>query len=142
MKDNKDKKYKVAVYGSLRKGLSNHPLLESVKAEYLGRFDTNPIFSMYSLGGYPGLKAGGSTSINMEVYEVDEKGLESVNQLEGYDPKSTNNDFYNRVTMSTPYGEAYTYIYVPNVRKEDFVDSGDWKDYYSTHSINKIMNII
>lgn len=137
-----EKKYKVAVYGSLRKGLSNHLVLTESNAKYLGRFETKPIFSMYSLGGFPGLKPKGSTSINMEVYEVDKKGLKSVDGLEGYDANSDNNNFYNRVTLDTPYGEAYTYLYVPSVQDRDFVDSGDWKDFHSTHAINKIMNII
>lgn len=121
-------KKRVAVYGSLRKGLGNYARHLS-SATHLGDFQTTPVFDMYSLGGYPGLKLKGSTPIYMEVYEVDDKELDGINMLEGYDPNSDHNDFYNRVVISTPYGEAYTYIYQGDIKNNIKVESGDWKDF-------------
>lgn len=125
----------VAVYGSLRSGMSNHRLLE--KANYLGTFDTEPVFSLYALGGYPGIKQNGEISIVMEVYEVDDLESRKVDNLEGYSPTSNDNYFYDRIVIDTPFGKAKTYIYVPEVDESRIVKSGDWKEY-----VNKITNVI
>ena len=127
-------KFNIAVYGSLRNGLHNHSLIKDEK--FLGMFETTPAFEMYSLGSYPGLKTDGSTPILMEVYEVDADTLESVDALEGYSENSEHNNFYDRIKISTPFGDAYTYIYVPSVTDADRVESGDWAEYYQTSKVN------
>jgi len=124
------KKILVAVYGSLRQDMGNHRLLEN--ANYLGEFKTEPVFSLYSLGGYPGLKENGKTSITMEVYEVTPEQARRVDALEGYNPESSNNTFYDKIFIDTPYGKAGTYIYVPNTNRLTLVESGDWREYRET----------
>ena len=121
------KKYLVGVYGSLRKSMSNyHYYLSS--SEYKGTFSTEPEYTLHSLQWYPGLKLNGNTSVVMEVYEVDEKTLTNLNRLEGYCPgeKST---FYDRIEIDTPWGKAFTYIYVNELSKDSIVESGDWFEY-------------
>ena len=121
------KKYLVRVYGSLRKSMSNyHYYLSS--SEYKGTFSTEPEYTLHSLQWYPGLKLNGNTSVVMEVYEVDEKTLTNLNRLEGYYPgeKST---FYDRIEINTPWGKAFTYIYVNELSKDSIVESGDWFEY-------------
>ena len=121
------KKYLVGVYGSLRKSMSNyHYYLSS--SEYKGTFSTEPEYTLHSLQWYPGLKLNGNTSVVMEVYEVDEKTLTNLNRLEGYYPgeKST---FYDRIEINTPWGKAFTYIYVNELSKDSIVESGDWVMY-------------
>ena len=121
------KKYLVAVYGSLRSGMGNHQYYLS-DSEYKGKFTTEPEYTLYSLQWYPGLKLNGNTSVVMEVYEVDEKTLTNLNRLEGYYPgeKST---FYDRIEINTPWGKAFTYIYVNELSKDSIVESGDWVMY-------------
>ena len=80
-----NKKYLVSVYGSLRKKQSNYEYYLS-SSIYKGTFSTEPEYTLHSLSYYPGLKLNGSTSIVMEVYEVDEETLNTVNRLEGYRP--------------------------------------------------------
>lgn len=121
------KKNLVAVYGSLRKNMGNHGLLEN--AEYLGEFTTEPIYNLHSLGGFPGLKKGGNTAVVMEVYEVDEPTARRVDALEGYDPNSNDNTFYDKEMIETPYGEAGVYFYVRDLRPESIVESGDWRQF-------------
>ena len=118
------KKHLVAVYGSLRSGMSNYQYYLS-NSEYKGTFTTEPEYTLHSLSYYPGLKLNGNHSIVMEVYEVDEKTLENLNRLEGYYPgeKST---FYDRIEIDTPWGKAFTYIYVNELSKDSIVESGDW----------------
>jgi len=114
----------IAVYGSLLSDLHNNIILKNSKC--LGTFKTEPIFSLYSLGGFPGLKENGNTSVTMEVYEVDEITAARVDRLEGYTPnqKAT---FYDKIPIDTPYGEASVYIYVDKLPEERLVKSGDWK---------------
>lgn len=123
------KKHLVGVYGSLRKTMSNHQYHLS-SSEYKGTFSTEPEYTLHSLSYYPGLKLNGNTSVVMEVYEVDENTLKRLNQLEGYYPgeKST---FYDRIEINTPWGKAFTYIYVNELSKESIVESGDWVAYKS-----------
>ena len=121
------KKYLVSCYGSLRRGMSNHQYYLS-DSEYKGTFSTEPEYTLHSLQWYPGLKLNGNTSVVMEVYEVDEETLKNLNRLEGYYPgeKST---FYDRIEINTPWGKAFTYIYVNELSKYSIVESGDWVMY-------------
>jgi gamma-glutamylcyclotransferase (GGCT)/AIG2-like uncharacterized protein YtfP len=129
---------RIAVYGSLRKGMHNHTLIEDAK--YLGRYETKPIYNMYAVSTYPGLKLQGNTSIVMEVYEVDNELLSLVDRLEGYSPHATNNDFYNRVTINTPFGLAYTYLYVPDIPEHaQPVYEGDWVNFKNDESLKNLL---
>ena len=121
------KKHLVACYGSLRRGMGNHHYYLS-ESEYKGTFPTEPEYTLHSLSAYPGLKLNGNTSVVMEVYEVDEDTLKNLNRLEGYYPgeKST---FYDRIEIDTPWGKAFTYIYVNELSKDSIVESGDWVAY-------------
>jgi gamma-glutamylcyclotransferase (GGCT)/AIG2-like uncharacterized protein YtfP len=117
----------IAVYGTLRKNMPNHGKI--INSKYKGSFDTLPIYTMYALGHYPGLKKG-HTSILMEVYDVTPDELSQVNALEGYNPHSNTNTFYDRILIRTPWGMAYTYMYIPSVHDYEEVESGDWKEHY------------
>lgn len=115
--------YKVAVYGTLRKGNGNNVLLSDSK--FLGEGFTLPKFEMFSLGAFPGI-TGGSTSIKVEVYEVDSETLSRLDRLEGYRGIGENN-FYDREIISTPYGNAMTYTLRDDGYNEyPRIESGDW----------------
>lgn len=118
----------VAVYGSLRKGLGNHRLLQNSK--YLGEFKTEPVFSLYSLGSYPGLKENGTTSVVMEVYEVNKETAIRVDNLEDYTP-GEKAYFYDKIPIETPWGIASVYTYVNPISEDRLVKSGDWKEFRS-----------
>ena len=119
----------ISVYGSLRKGLHNHGLISD--SQLLGEFKTEPVYSLYSLGGFPGLKENGNTSVVMEVYAVDETTASYVDGLEGYSPDRVAT-FYDKVPIQTPYGEASVYTYVRNIPEDRLVESGDWKKFINT----------
>tara|TARA_R110002050_G_scaffold51747_1_gene118635 strand:+ start:1079 stop:1492 length:414 start_codon:yes stop_codon:yes gene_type:complete len=129
-KEKKDESFLVAVYGSLRRGLGNHGVLGTT-SEFLGEIKTKAEFSLYDLGYYPGIKEKGQTSIVMEVYKVTPSILSSVNRLEGYveDREAT---FYDRISIPTEFGDAFTYVFVPPVDNRDKVIMGDWKEYYES----------
>ena len=119
-----NKKYLVSVYGSLRKTMGNHNYY-LLNSEYKGTFTTEPEYTLHSLSAYPGLKQNGNHSVVMEVYEVDEDTLKNLNRLEGYRPGETST-FYDRIEIDTPWGKAFTYIYVNELSKDSIVESGDW----------------
>jgi len=37
--------------------------------------------------------------------------------------------FYDRIEINTPWGKAFTYIYVNELSKDSIVESGDWVAY-------------
>lgn len=125
----------IVVYGSLRKFGHNHRLIEN--SEYLGEFNSPPIYSLYSLGSFPGLKEGGETSVVFEVYSVDETTAKQVDRLEGY-TEGGNNTFYDKIKIDTPFGEASVYTYQGSVRESDLVKSGDWKSYFENKRLSSI----
>lgn len=116
----------VAVYGSLRKGLHNHNLLED--ADFLGT-DQVSGFKMYSMGGFPFITHDGATesdTIQIEVYQVDPYEMRRLDQLEGYP------SFYNRELIKTKYGDAWIYFIDDEVAGHPPVIHGDWFKYYSS----------
>ncbi len=122
-----NKKFLVSCYGSLRREMSNHQYHLS-SSVYKGTFTTEPEYTLHSLSYYPGLKLNGNHSVVMEVYEVDEKTLETLDRLEGYRP-GEKASFYDRIEINTPWGKAFTYIYVNELSKDSIVESGDWVEF-------------
>lgn len=118
-----ENKVLIAVYGTLRQGFGNHRLINN--AELMGTFKTEPEFSLYNLGGFPGLKQDGKTAVTMEVYAVNDQEARSVDRLEGYTPGG-DNYFYDKIDIETPWGNAGVYIYMGGVREESFIESGDY----------------
>jgi len=121
-------KYKVAVYGSLRRGAGNSSLLKS--ARYVGKTVLPPHYTMYSLGPFPGVVKGGHTPIIVEIYEVEDHILARLDTLEGYGGKDYDN-FYNRECINTNYGYCYIYLINRRYRNRDYpkVITGDWMKY-------------
>lgn len=114
----------IACYGTLRKGCGNHGHFLK-DAEFLGTFKSEPVYSMYTCGGFPGLKEHGNTAIVLEVYAVTEHEAKRVDSLEGYyeDREAT---FYDKKRIDTPWGNASIYIYVGELPESRLIASGDW----------------
>ena len=111
---------RVFVYGSLRRGLHNHHFLAG--ATFVGDDVTEPAFTLYSLGAFPAMVQGGTTSVVGEVYEVDARTLAALDRLEGHP------HFYQRVPATLRSGAAVeTYVVPPaTVRGREVVEGGDW----------------
>lgn len=109
---------RVFVYGTLRRGEVNAGLLS--EAELLGCHVTLPHYTMYSLGAYPGVVARGRTPIAGEVYSVDRRQLTQLDRLEDY-PR-----LYERRLISSPWGNAWIYLYRGGRHGFRVIPSGDW----------------
>ncbi|HWP94944.1 MAG TPA: gamma-glutamylcyclotransferase family protein [Gammaproteobacteria bacterium] len=108
---------RIFVYGSLRRDGSAHRLLRG--AVCLGRWRTPPCYTLLSLGDWPAAVMGGRTAIAGEVYAVSHRILAVLDAYEGVP------GLYRRLTIATPWGEAWMYVLARPVRAPRAA-SGDW----------------
>lgn len=100
----------VFVYGTLKRGGSNHAFLGGQR--YLGDARTVPGFTLYSLGDYPGMvRAPGDTAgVTGELWVVDDGCLAELDRLEGLDE-----GLYERIDVVLApnhlASSAQTYLY-------------------------------
>ena len=111
----------VAVYGSLKEGFSNHDVLEGAPFLCRGVVDG---YRMHSLYSYP-MVVRGDSKVHVEVYEVDEDGLEALDRLEGYPY------YYDRceVEVNTKHCPVFAQMYFgldDQVDGRPVVESGYW----------------
>lgn len=100
----------VVVYGTLKRGCSNHSVMRDQSGGVFLGEETIKGLRMQALhGGYPGVVLDDAHHVNTEVFEVD--SLEMLDWLEGYDPDQPEHGLYNRVEISTSYGPALVYVY-------------------------------
>lgn len=115
---------KIAVYGSLRKGMYNHPLLGD--SPLLETTEVNLPFKMVSMGAFPALKMDNELhTIVVEIYEVDEPTYKRVERLEGYP------QFYDRFTFL--YKNENVDIYYIQQVAEDVSHIKDWVEWVNKH---------
>lgn len=101
----------VFVYGTLKRGGSNHSLLASQR--FVGAVRTAPGFTLHSLGDYPGMvRASGDTAgVTGELWMVDDATLAELDRLEGVDE-----GLYERVDVHlapNPHAaSAQAYLYL------------------------------
>lgn len=113
----------VAVYGTLKRGHSNHRLLG--RARFLGTDHLRSIV-LFDLGPYPGARRKPSQGVLVEVYEVHNNGLARLDELEGYNPKAPEWGQYTRQRLSTHHGDAWVYLYNKSVRGCRRITRGSW----------------
>lgn len=108
------------VYGSLKKNLHNHRVMEWAGGEFIGEATITGA-TMYSMGGFPGLVLDDNTNpIYGEVYEI--KDVKPLDRLEGAP------DFYNRKVVESSLGPVYIYYLNDGCpRGCPIVESGKWE---------------
>ena len=75
----------VFVYGTLKRGCSNHHFLTG--QTFVAEARTAPGFRLYSLGGFPGMitQEGDREGVTGEIWSVDADALVRLDGLEGVD---------------------------------------------------------
>jgi gamma-glutamylcyclotransferase (GGCT)/AIG2-like uncharacterized protein YtfP len=109
------------VYGTLLSGERSHRRLRG--SRLLGAYGTEPRYTLVSLGAYPALLEGGTTSVTGEVYEVADRILPAIDLFEGHP------DLYERKGIRLVGGfDAEAYV-LPAVhgRPAMVIESGDWR---------------
>lgn len=115
-----DNTHKVFVYGTLKKGKSNHRLLENAK--YLGE-RTLWHYAIYDLGPFPCILPRYSFSVKGELYLVTDEELQLLDRLEGH-PEM----YFRQLVYVEPNGEdVFAYIWNRNLpRQTTLIPSGVW----------------
>lgn len=109
----------VGVYGTLKKGYSNHRLLENYK--FKGTELIEGRYKLYDLGPFPGIKPGNG-NLFIEIYEVDDQaGLNSLDELEGYPY------LYSKNYVDTSFGKVLLYVYNEQINGK-LIKNGFWHD--------------
>ena len=116
-------KHNIFVYGSLKRGFSNHSLLAEQHFVAIGK--TRPRYKIYALSSYPGMVevSENGRSIEGEIWTVDSACLARLDRLE-----DTAHGLYKRVpiTLLPPHDklsvEGYLYL-LPITGRRDCGDS-------------------
>lgn len=76
---------RIFVYGTLKRGLTNHSYLVGQKFVSVAR--TQRVYRLYDLGGYPGMVPApdDGLSIEGEIWEIDDACLLRLDKLEDID---------------------------------------------------------
>lgn len=107
-------------YGSLKRGKSNHYILEN--SEYLGKVFTDKNYTMFIVGLPYMVKRKNGGGVEGELYRVDKDTLRILDVLEGHP------DFYYRETIQVydfedgHMREAYAYLH-----PDTFTEDNKWK---------------
>lgn len=127
------------VYGTLKRGHSNHALLRG--ATYIGEARIRG-YSLYRLGGFPGIVVNYENCdapVYGEVYEVDD--FQDLDALEGYD-EDTQSGMYVRMLKTVTFTrwsadniedtppdwlEVHVYIWNRSVEGRELIESGTWR---------------
>jgi|SRR5690606_25917347 len=127
---------KVAVYGTLRKDGTANNLIKKENGKYLGRFQSEPLYKMLdNNGNFPCLLKGGSTSITMEVYDLNMASIKVLDAYEGVD-----SGLYERSTIETPFGRAFCYFFTKDISNMNTVIEGDWIEYKKNKAVYELCN--
>jgi gamma-glutamylaminecyclotransferase len=124
--DKQPEQYRVFVYGTLRKGFSNHRLLNHSGATFVSDAKTIDKYRLTADGIPFVFKQFSDIEITGEVYDVDSNVLSSLDRLEGH-PFS-----YKREIVPTTAGDAWIYFVNSSECFGKKISSGDFNDYRET----------
>jgi gamma-glutamylaminecyclotransferase len=118
--------WKIFVYGTLKRGLSNAHWLEGQR--FLAEARTEPCYRMVDCGGYPGMFAVESEGVSIvgEIWEVDDAGKARLDVLEDV---AVGLYTLEAVGLLPPHDDAsiMTYLYAWSVAGK--LDAGtDWQE--------------
>jgi len=125
---------KIFVYGTLLKGLANESPLTNSK--YLGPAMFNA--SLFDLGDFPGFTEGNGTVVG-ELYEVNDKLIEVLDLIEGYNEYNVEKSLFIRkeiiVCKFLDGNDVKAFCYFNNSTMEgDEISHGDYRRYILENS--------
>lgn len=113
----------VFVYGSLMLGEENHDAL--VGSRGLGPARTEPGYTLWDLGEYPGMSEAGAGAVVGELYAVDEATLAALDRFEEVP------DAYRRVEVRLAGGavaQGYVLSSADGGERRE-IASGEWRTH-------------
>lgn len=126
---------KIFVYGTLLRDQGNWSWALQDQT-FICEAETEPEYTMISLGGFPGVLEGGETSIKGEVFEVDDERMPSIDNLEGVNHDKPEDGMYRAEVITLTDGtEALIYIYNSEGRRRcEEIESGSWLEHCSSQN--------
>lgn len=117
MKQEKNKKYYLFVYGSLLSSNSHHHLLEG--SNFIGRAILEN-YGLYKIAWYPGIVPKEGSKVLGEVYEIDENTLKKIDEFE------EEGSLYKRekvkvILKNKKELEVWTYVYSREVEEDNYI---------------------
>tara|TARA_Y100000004_G_scaffold184404_1_gene233403 strand:- start:36 stop:476 length:441 start_codon:yes stop_codon:yes gene_type:complete len=114
--------HKVFVYGSLKKGFSNHTLINNKYKITNNKFICDAVtaddnFEMISFGGFPGIlrrHTEYTNRISGEIYEVDDNTLYQLDRLESNGSFYTREELYFFSTSQPSMIKHVAWVYILN----------------------------
>ena len=119
----------IFVYGTLRRGGSHHRLLDG--ARMLGPWTSGPHYNMLDRRIEWDLLSQKERVIG-EVYRIEHGMLPALDAYEGCPGD------YRRVRITTPYGEAWLYLWDRAAPPAPVVPGGDWLRHLSRGGLRPI----
>jgi gamma-glutamylcyclotransferase (GGCT)/AIG2-like uncharacterized protein YtfP len=117
----------VFVYGTLKRGCSNHRVLAD--QIFVAEARTVPGYHLYHLGDYPGMIATSDDTLGVagEVWSVDPAALARLDAFEG-----VHESLYRRepIKLLAPFTDRHveTYLYAQSIEKGIVLDDGIWRE--------------
>jgi gamma-glutamylcyclotransferase (GGCT)/AIG2-like uncharacterized protein YtfP len=120
----------VFVYGTLRRGGSNHFRMNG--AEFVG--GGGIAGKIFRIDWYPGLVCGGESAVKGELYRVSEEHLRALDVFEGIVPGEGESREYRRVKVEVTLdsGEkesAWAWEWIGDLSSALECETGDWLGY-------------
>ena len=114
----------IFVYGSLMRGESNHHVLDAEYTKFISTGITKRGYTLYDLGGFPGMIEGGNGAVVGEIYEVCPFVKSRLDMLEGHP------QFYRRSIIELQSGDRVeAYILQPGwIKGHPIIKSGSWQN--------------
>ncbi|KGX87515.1 gamma-glutamylcyclotransferase family protein [Pontibacillus litoralis] len=123
----------VFCYGTLRKGQSNHAILNGARCIEEHCWTKGKLFDTYL--GYPVFTHSIPTdNVYGELYEVTDEGLVALDELEGFHGEDSHDNLYERIVQEvyTTTGEMKASVYIEGKNQDlckQYISSGDWNEY-------------
>lgn len=114
----------LVVYGTLKRGLSNHGFL--LGARCVGKDILHSIV-LYDLGDFPGAQFEPSLGIHVEVYDVTDSELAVVDRLEECNEEMPDHGLFRREQCNTSFGPAWIYLYNGPLGGLPQITTGSWR---------------
>lgn len=114
---------KVFVYGTLKQGHGNHRVLGD--SPLLTTAKTSANYTMFNTGGFPAVIPEGTTTIQGEVYEVDETTFPRLDRLEGY-PRMYDREVITVTDDEGQQHDAWIYLWQYDHSRLPVIEKGEW----------------
>jgi len=126
-----EKRHLIGIYDSYRLNGKYNPRLNTANSKYIGAYSTQPIYTMYDIGvNDVMIIKGGQHSIKVEVWEVSDKILSSIERDYGYyEEISIEDNIYLKEEVISPFGRINLFTYNDIYDKGSMVISGDWIEH-------------